>query len=236
MVDKITYQRKPEWLKIKTRGGKNRTQVEEILSRLSLHTVCEEANCPNIMECFSSRTATFMILGNMCTRNCTFCNVSKGKTQVVDIDEPLHVAEAVTELGLLHVVVTSVTRDDLMDGGAEHFSNVINKIRELNGEVAIEVLIPDFGGNNDALKKVINAKPNILNHNIETVPRLYPSVRPMAFYQRSLELLENAKSYDNTIITKSGIMLGLGETCEEVIGAFKDLRQVDCDLLTVGNT
>ena len=234
MVDKTTYQRKPEWLRIKTIGGKNRTQVEKLLSSLSLHTVCEEANCPNVMECFSNRTATFMILGNMCTRNCTFCNVSKGETQAVDVDEPVHVAEAVSELGLQHVVVTSVTRDDLPDGGAEHFANVIYKIREMNAEVAIEVLIPDFGGNKEALKKVIDAKPDILNHNIETVPRLYPSVRPMAFYQRSLELLKNVKSYDNTILTKSGIMLGLGETWEEVIETFKDLRQVDCDLLTVG--
>jgi lipoic acid synthetase len=234
MTDRTTYLRKPDWLRIKTLGGKNRTQVEQLLSRLSLHTVCEEANCPNIMECFSSKTATFMILGSMCTRNCTFCNVTKGKTQEVDTNEPLHVAKAVEELGLLHVVVTSVTRDDLPDGGAGHFANVINKIRELNPTVAIEVLIPDFKGSREALQTVIDAKPEIINHNIETVPRLYPEVRPMAVYERSLELLKNVKSSDPSILTKSGIMLGLGETFDEVVETFRDLRKAGCDLLTVG--
>lgn len=234
MTEKRTYQRKPDWLKIKTLGGKNRTQVEELLGRLSLHTVCEEANCPNIMECFSSRTATFMILGSMCTRNCTFCNVTKGKTQEVDVNEPLHVAEAVKELGLMHVVVTSVTRDDLPDGGAEHFAKVINKIREINPGVAIEVLIPDFKGSRSALQTVIDARPEIINHNIETVPRLYKEVRPMAVYERSLELIKNVKISDETILTKSGIMLGLGENWDEVIESFRDLRNAGCDLLTVG--
>jgi lipoyl synthase len=234
MAEKEVYKRKPEWLRIKTIGGKNRTQVEKILSRLSLHTVCEEANCPNIMECFSNRTATFMILGSMCTRNCRFCNVSKGKPQTVDIEEPLHVAKAVKDLGLLHVVITSVTRDDLPDGGAEHFANVINKIREQNENVAIEVLIPDLQGNVYALKTVVDAKPDIIGHNIETVPRLYSNVRPMAVYERSLEVLKNIKSYDDKILTKSGIMLGLGETWDEVVETLKDLRKVGCDLLTVG--
>jgi len=234
MTDRTTYQRKPDWLRIKTLGGKNRTQVEKLLSRLSLHTVCEEANCPNIMECFSSKTATFMILGSMCTRNCTFCNVTKGKTQQVDEDEPLHVAKAVEELGLMHVVVTSVTRDDLPDGGAGHFAKVIHKIRELNPEVAVEVLIPDFKGSREALQTVIDAKPEIINHNIETIPRLYPEVRPMAVYERSLELIKNVKASSPEILTKSGIMLGLGESFDEVIETFKDLRKADCDLLTVG--
>lgn len=234
MTDRTTYQRKPDWLRIKTLGGKNRTQVEKLLSRLSLHTVCEEANCPNIMECFSSKTATFMILGSTCTRNCTFCNVTKGRTQEVDENEPLHVAKAVKELGLMHVVVTSVTRDDLPDGGAGHFAEVIFKIRELNPDVAVEVLIPDFKGSSDALKTVIDAKPEIINHNIETVPRLYPEVRPMAVYERSLELLKNVKITSSDILTKSGIMLGLGENFDEVIDTFRDLRRAGCDLLTVG--
>ncbi|SHJ16957.1 lipoic acid synthetase [Geosporobacter subterraneus DSM 17957] len=228
------HKAKPDWLKIKVTGGENRKRVEEIVSRLSLHTVCEEANCPNLMECFCKKTATFMILGNICTRKCTFCNVSKGTTLPIDQNEPSHIATAVKELGLRHVVITSVTRDDLTDGGAGQFANVINEIRNFDRRVTIEVLIPDFQGCLDALKIVIAAKPDIINHNIETVPRLYPSIRPAAVYNRSLELLKNVKEIDPSILTKSGIMVGLGELHEEVVAVFKDLRMNGCDMLTIG--
>ncbi len=228
----MVQQRKPEWLKIKLQGAEKLTQIKKMLNRLSLHTVCEEANCPNMIECFGRRTATFMILGSVCTRNCTFCNVTKGHTQPVDADEPTHVAQAVQELGLKHAVITSVTRDDLPDGGAAHFAEVINKLRAT--DVIVEVLIPDFQGSKEALALVMAAKPHILNHNVETVPRLYPTVRPKADYARSLELLKNAKEMDGGVFTKSGIMVGLGEKEEEVVELLKDLRSVDCDLLTVG--
>lgn len=226
--------KKPDWLKIKVSNSTNLVEVEQILDRLSLNTVCEEANCPNRIECFNRKTATFMILGRICTRNCTFCNVEKLHPQPVDADEPFHVAQAVKELGLKHVVITSVTRDDLPDGGAEHFAKSIDEIRKLTGKVVIEVLIPDFMGSIDALALVVKAKPQIINHNIETVPRLYATVRPMAIYKRSLELLSNVKSMDESIFTKSGIMLGLGEEEQEVMGVFKDLRDSGCDFLTVG--
>lgn len=227
-------ERKPEWLKIKVQDNSDKRQVEEMLGRLGLNTVCEEANCPNRMECFSRRTATFMILGRRCTRNCTFCNVEKNTPDPVDSQEPMHVAQAVTELGLRHVVITSVTRDDLHDGGAGHFAEVIRRIRKADGMVTIEVLIPDFKGNLEALKTVIDADPDIINHNVETVPRLYPEVRPMAVYARSLELLGRVKSINNKIYAKSGIMLGLGETRDEVLKVFDDLRSEDCDFLTIG--
>ena len=228
------FQGKPEWLKVKMGNGIKRAEVEEILKRLSLHTVCEQASCPNIMECFGRKTATFMILGKVCTRNCTFCDVQKGFPGEVDADEPLHVAQAVKELKLRHVVITSVTRDDLADGGAGHYASVIEKVRELNPEVVIEVLIPDFEGSLEALKTVIDAQPDILNHNVETMPRLYPEVRPMAVYKRSLELLRNVKTLSAGTYTKSGIMLGLGESEQEVLEVFRDLREADCDFLTVG--
>jgi lipoic acid synthetase len=225
---------RPEWIKVRLKGEHQLRQVKEMLDRLSLHTVCEEANCPNIAECFGRRTATFMILGRVCTRNCTFCNVTKGSVQPLDPDEPRHVAEAVKELQLRHVVVTSVTRDDLPDGGAGQFAEVINSIKALDKKVVVEVLIPDFQGDRDALKLVVDAKPEIINHNVETVPRLYPTVRPMAKYQRSLDLLRNVKEMDDSILTKSGIMLGLGERETEVIDVLKDLRNVGCDLMTIG--
>lgn len=227
-------QRKPDWLRIKAHSGKSREEVEEMLSRLSLHTVCEEANCPNMSECFSRRTATFMILGNFCTRNCTFCNVQKNKPQAVDPEEPIRVAQAVKELNLRHVVITSVTRDDLPDGGAGHFAEVIGSIKELDKNVVVEVLIPDFQGSLEALSKVAEAKPEIINHNVETVPHLYPEVRPMAVYARSLELLRNIKALDGDIFSKSGIMVGLGEKEPEVLEVFRDLREAGCDFLTVG--
>lgn len=228
------YEPKPEWLKIRIRGNRNKEQVKDILGKLSLHTVCKEANCPNLMECFCSKTATFMILGRTCTRNCTFCNVTKGITEHVDAEEPAHVARAVKELGLKHAVVTSVTRDDLIDGGAGHFAEVVREINEINPGVTVEVLIPDFQGDKEALRMVLEAKPDILNHNIETVERLYPEVRPMASYSRSLMLLKAAKDMDGSILTKSGIMVGLGEKKEEVLQVFEDLRKSGCDLLTIG--
>jgi lipoic acid synthetase len=227
-------QRKPEWLKIKVQSGDEKTAVEAILEQLSLHTVCAEANCPNLMECFNRRTATFMILGRFCTRNCTFCNVEKGTPSQVDGDEPLHVAEAVRELCLKHVVITSVTRDDLADGGAGQFAEVIRAVKNLNQGVVIEVLIPDLQGDYEALKLVTAANPEVINHNVETVPRLYPEVRPMAVYRRSLALLRNVKEIDPKILTKSGIMVGLGETEPEVVEVCQDLRSVGCDLLTIG--
>jgi len=227
------HKRKPDWLKVKL-APEGLNEVKGMLKRLSLFTVCEEANCPNITECFGRRTATFMILGKICTRNCTFCNVTKGKVMPVDFEEPLRIAKAVQELKLKHVVITSVTRDDLNDGGAGHFAQVIGEIKKLDKNVVVEVLIPDFQGNLAALLKVINTKPEIINHNIETVPRLYPEVRPQAIYERSLQLLQNAKNMDKSIFTKSGIMLGLGENELEVIDVLEDLRAVNCDLLTIG--
>ena len=228
------FERKPDWLKVKLRSGQSRGQVEEILGRLSLNTVCKEANCPNLMECFCNKTTTFMILGKVCTRNCTFCNVIKGNTESVDDDEPLRIAEAVRELELNHVVITSVTRDDLTDGGAGHFVRVIEEIRKIDSRVTIEVLIPDFKGSKPALRKVVEAEPDIISHNVETVERLYPEVRPMASYYRTLELLNNIKRLSDGILAKSGIMVGLGEKKEEVIKTFEDLRSSGCSILTVG--
>ena len=228
------YKKKPEWLRIKIQNNENRRKVEDILKRMTLHTVCEEALCPNLMECFCNKTATFMILGKTCTRNCTFCNIGKGKPEPVDNNEPLNVALAVKELNLKYAVITSVTRDDLIDGGASHFADTIYKIKEINKDVKIEVLIPDFQGNPDSLKTVINAKPDVVNHNIETVPYLYGEVRPKAVYSRSIELIANIKKTDKKIFSKSGIMVGFGEKQNEVINVLKDLRNADCDFLTIG--
>ncbi|MFP4257798.1 MAG: lipoyl synthase [Desulfovermiculus sp.] len=224
--------RKPEWLKIKFSQPGRLTEIKSMLRRLSLHTVCEEAACPNMMECFGRRTATFMILGKNCTRNCRFCNVHGGAPEPVDELEPEHVTEAVAELGLKHVVITSVTRDDLADGGAGHFAQVIQRLAPLR--VTVEVLIPDFQGDREALAQVVQAGPSIVNHNVETVPRLYPQVRPQAEYDRSLQLLARVKTMDPGIYTKSGFMLGLGETEDEVIAVLRDLRSVDCNVLTIG--
>jgi len=227
-------QRKPKWLRIKIQGGPEKASVEALLDKLSLHSVCEEANCPNRMECFSKSTATFMILGRICSRRCTFCNVEKGSPELVDLNEPSNLANAVAKLKLKHVVITSVTRDDLPDGGAAHFAAVLEEIRKRNEKITTEVLIPDFKGNKKALDCLIQAKPEVINHNVETVPRLYPSVRPKAVYTRSLELLQHVKTADETIFTKSGIMLGLGEKEEEVFHVLKDLRSSACDFLTIG--
>ncbi len=234
-MEQTTPLRKPEWLRVRSNTGEENRKVVEMLRGLSLHTVCEEANCPNCGECFQKRTATFMILGNNCTRNCTFCTVTKDRPVCVDPQEPRHVAAAVKELGLKHVVITSVTRDDLPDGGAGHFADVIRAIQDAFAEPpVIEVLIPDFQGDKAALSTVIAASPHIINHNVETAPRLYPEVRPMAVYGRSLELLARVKREAPHIYTKSGVMVGLGETHEEVVAVMKDLREVGCDILTIG--
>lgn len=231
---KIKRMPKPEWLRIKARSTIDHKIVEEILEKFHLNTVCDEAACPNRGECFAKKTATFMILGNVCTRGCTFCNVSKGKPVPVDSDEPGNIAIAVASLGLKHAVITSVTRDDLPDGGSGHFAKVISEIRKEAPHVTVEVLIPDFKGDDEALKKVIDAKPDIINHNVETVPRLYSEVRPQANYHRSIDLIKKVKAMNESIFTKSGIMLGLGETTDEILEVFNDLRKANCDFLTVG--
>lgn len=226
--------RKPEWLKIKSYSNEARAELESLLGSLSLHTVCEAANCPNMIECFCGKTAAFMILGDRCTRHCAFCDVKKGAPLAVDPEEPAKLALAVASLKLAHVVVTSVTRDDLADGGASHFASVIGAIRARIPKVRVEVLTPDFQGNRDALATVVRAKPDVLNHNIETVSRLYSDVRPEAGYERSLDFLRNAKKIDPALLTKSGLMVGLGETEGEVLDAMRDLRASGCDFLTVG--
>lgn len=228
------YQKKPDWLKVKIGGAASSKEVQDILAKYKLNTVCKEANCPNRIECFGRKTATFMILGSVCSRNCTFCNVTKGHPEPVDPEEPMNLAKAAAALNLKHVVITSVTRDDLEDGGASHFASVIHEIRKINSEITIEVLIPDFKGNRAALEKVIKAKPEIINHNVETCPELYREVRPMAVYKRSLELIKNVKEADSSIITKSGFMLGLGETEEQITEVLRDLRSAGCDAVTIG--
>ncbi|MFO7729422.1 MAG: lipoyl synthase [Spirochaetia bacterium] len=225
---------KPEWLRVPIRSGGNLNSVKRLLKELHLNTVCEAANCPNRMECFSSRTATFMILGDICTRNCRFCDVPVGKARAVQPDEPVRLAEAVVELGLVHVVITSVTRDDLPDGGAGHFAAVVQAIRSRKPEATIELLIPDLQGNQEALKTVLDSGPDILNHNLETIPRLYSQVRPQADYRQSLEVLRTAKQLNPRVYTKSGLMVGLGESVAEIEAVMDDLRRVDCDFLTIG--
>lgn len=228
------YIRKPDWLKVKIVGNENTNKVKNMIDRLGLNTVCTEANCPNKMECFERSTATFMILGTVCTRNCTFCNVTKGTTEPINSLEPQNISKAVQELSLKHVVITSVTRDDLPDGGAKHFSDVIKAIKETTPKVTIEVLIPDFKGDEASLRTVISAKPDIINHNVETVPSLYSKVRPMAQLERSLMLLQRVKELDATILTKSGMMVGLGETMEEVEQLLTNLKAVGCNIVTIG--
>jgi lipoic acid synthetase len=227
---------KPDWLKVPANSGANNQAVVELIRSLNLHTVCEEANCPNAGECFGQKTATFMLLGSQCTRRCTFCAVSKGEPQPPDPEEPQRLALAIQALRLRHVVLTTVTRDDLPDGGAAHFAAVITAIRQLAADEApsIEVLISDLQGNWEALATIIAAHPEVINHNVETVPRLYPAVRPQADFNRSIELLRQVKAHDPAIFTKSGIMVGLGETEAEVIEVLKALRQAGCDFLTIG--
>jgi lipoic acid synthetase len=230
----VRVSRLPSWLKKDISRGKGLFKVKEILSELGLNTVCQSAKCPNIGECFGDGTATFMIMGRICTRDCRFCAVEGGDPNPLELDEPFRVAQAAKVLGLTHVVVTSVTRDDLPDGGAEHFSKTTTAIRESLPDSKVEVLVPDFKGNHDAVREVVKSHPTVFSHNMETVPRLYPRIRPGADYCRSLNVLGFAKDFDSDIVTKSGLMLGLGETREEVLRSMKDLRNVGCDVLTMG--
>ncbi|WMI82215.1 lipoyl synthase [Anaerotignum sp. MB30-C6] len=225
---------KPEWLKRTYREDPNLKYVRQMLSTLHLNTICDEAMCPNFVDCFSKKTATFMILGVNCTRNCRFCNVTNSDPQRIDADEPKRIAEAVSKLGLKYVVITSVTRDDLPDGGAAHFAATIRSIHELNPDTAVEVLIPDLLGDKEALKLVTDANPEVISHNIETVKELYDQVRPQAIYERSLDVLKSIKELAPHIRSKTGIMLGLGEKTEQVYEVMDDLRAVGCEFLTIG--
>ena len=225
---------KPSWLKAKAPVGDNFHNLKKLARGLGLHTVCESAQCPNIGECWHHKTATFMLLGDICTRRCGFCAVPKGRPKAIDWDEPRRVAEAVATLGLRHAVVTSVNRDDDNVGGAKIFAETIRRIRELVPECRVEVLIPDFQGLETPLRIVLEAKPNVLNHNTETVPRLYRAVRSGARYQRTLDLLANAKQWDATTVTKSGVMVGIGEETGELIEVFRDLGERAVDILTIG--
>ena len=226
---------KPDWLRVKAPQWERIGKVSETLRKLGLNTVCEEASCPNIGECFKAGTATFLIMGPACTRACPYCDIDFDKTsRELDPTEPLRLAEAVQSMGLKHVVITSVNRDDLADGGASQFVRCIEAVRERMSDTTIEVLIPDFCGDKKALELVLSAHPEVLNHNTETVPRLYRRVRPQGIYERSLELLHRTRIKFPRTYTKSGIMAGLGETFDEVLQVMKDLRAVDCDILTIG--
>ena len=226
--------RLPLWFKQKSADPQVMVPMTKLLHGLSLHTICESAHCPNIVECFSRKTATFLILGNVCTRHCTFCAVKKGIPLPVDDKEPEHLLEAVKKLDLRYIVVTSVTRDDLSDGGASQFVKIISMLHQEMEGVIVEVLVPDFLGSAGVLRAIVEARPDVINHNVETVPRLYSKVRLGADYRRSLELLSAVKDLNTRIFTKSGLMLGLGETKKEVVEVMKDLRRVDCELLTIG--
>ncbi len=232
--DALAARRLPSWLKRPLPTGNENFYTRGVIDELRLETVCESARCPNRSECWSRRTATFMILGNMCTRPCGFCSVPKGGTpDVVEDDEPARLAEASARLGLKHVVITSVTRDDLPDGGADHFVKCIAAVRSRTG-AAVEVLTPDFLGDGAAIDAVTDAKPEVFNHNLETVPRLYRVARGRADYRRSLDLLERVKKRDPKIVTKAGLMLGIGETVDELFDVLADLRAINCDVLTMG--
>ena len=225
---------KPPWLKKRIALGNDIYKVNALLSEARLHTVCQEAHCPNLPECYSRRTVTFMIMGNVCTRNCRFCAVTHGTTAPLDEGEPERVAFAVHQLGLQYVVITSVTRDDLEDGGARHFVRTVHAIREQRPRTLVELLVPDFLGNPSSLEIILSARPDVLNHNVETIPRFYPRVRPQADYRRSLGLLQGVRSRNASMVTKSGLMLGLGERESEVIRVMQDLLDVGCRLLTLG--
>jgi lipoyl synthase len=229
-----SIQKKPSWLKRRIPAGSAHEKVRNLMDRSRLHTVCQEAKCPNIWECFSSQTATFLILGSRCTRNCGFCAVAGGTPDPLDPQEPEKIAEAAKEMMLEYVVVTSVTRDDLEDGGAHLFAETIRALRKKIPEIMIEVLIPDFQGRAGALEIIVSARPQVLNHNLETVPSLYDTVRPQAVYGRSLSLLKRAKKWDPALQTKSGLMLGLGETPGELEQTLKDLLKTGCRMLTLG--
>lgn len=225
--------RLPAWLKRSLPRGNENSFTHNLLRDLGLETVCENARCPNRPECYSRRTATFMVLGNVCTRPCGFCSVPRGETLDLELDEPDRVAEAAARLGLKHVVITSVTRDDLPDGGAEHFARCVVAVRERTG-AAVEVLTPDFLGDPAAIDRVIAARPEVYNHNLETVPRLYKKVRGKADYRRSLDLLRRVKNTAPGMVTKTGLMLGIGETIDELFDVIADVREIDCDVLTLG--
>ena len=229
---------KPDWLRIRLGDPTNQNHLLKLIEGLNLHTVCQEAKCPNIFECWSDRTATFMLGGDICTRHCGFCAVGKGQPEALDPAEPRHVAEAVRHLNLAHTVITSVNRDDLPDGGAAHWAETIRQVRAFNPDCKIEVLIPDFNGDAGALNTVLDAEPDVLNHNTETIARLYRRVRPDAGYQQSLDLLKRAAERRDReqrgMLTKSGIMVGLGESFDEVVELMKDLRAVSCDIMTIG--
>jgi lipoic acid synthetase len=227
-------QRKPDWIRVKAPVSKEYNQTKDIVRQHNLKTVCEEAACPNIGECWAQKHATFMILGSVCTRACAFCNVATGRPDLLDPHEPDNVAEAVKKLGLAHVVITSVDRDDLDDGGAEHFAQTIAAVRKASPHTTIEILTPDFLRKNGAIEVVTRAKPDVFNHNFETVPRLYPTVRPGARYFTSISLLAKVKELDPSMFTKSGMMVGLGETKEEIMQVMDDLRAADVDFLTIG--
>jgi lipoic acid synthetase len=224
--------RLPPWFKVRLRQGPDYQDIRQVVDRLGLHTICEEARCPNIWECWNSRTATFLILGDICTRRCHYCSVTTGRPLAVDREEPFRVAQAVQAMDLKHAVLTSVNRDDLDDGGASVFAETIGQIRQLNPACSVEVLIPDFEGNQAALQTVADARPDILNHNIETVERLFPSIRPQGKYRRSLELLDRARRMGLTV--KSGLIVGMGESDDEIRAVMRDLRSVGCGILTIG--
>ncbi|HXF93463.1 MAG TPA: lipoyl synthase [Nitrospiraceae bacterium] len=224
--------RLPPWFKVRMQRGPDYQDIRRIVDTLHLHTICEEARCPNVWECWNARTATFLILGDLCTRRCHYCAVTTGRPQAVDVEEPRRVADAVRTLGLRHAVITSVNRDELEDGGASVFAETIRQIKLTTPSCTVEVLIPDFEGDETALATVAAEKPDILNHNIETVPRLFPSIRPQGRYCRSIELLARAKRLG--LRTKSGLIVGMGETVEEVRAVMRDLRAVGCDILTIG--
>jgi len=226
--------RHPDWLKVRIGSGENYSKVKNLLRSAKLHTICEEAKCPNIAECFGGGTAVFLILGNICTRSCRYCNVTHGNPSSINVHEPHDIAESVHTLGLKYVVVTSVTRDDLPDGGAGVFYETVQEIRRFNKECKIEVLIPDFQANEGALQKIIDAAPDVINHNIEVVKELFSLIRPQGDYQRSLDVLQAIKKKTKKIPTKSGLMVGLGETKEQIRSTFEDLRTAQVDFLTIG--
>ena len=227
-------QRKPSWLKVKAPGGPNYMRLKQLMRELDLHSVCEEAHCPNVGECWEHGTATFMILGDVCTRNCAYCAVAHGRPPKYDIAEPHRVAQAIAEMGLQHAVITSVDRDDLPDFGAWVFAETIRQIHERTPGCSVEVLVPDFQGNEDSIRTVLEAGPEIYNHNTETVPRLYKKARPGGRYPRVMEIFRYAKRIAPDIPTKTGMILGMGETIEEVVAVMRDLRAVDVDILTLG--
>ncbi len=235
MTELLKPQRRiPEWIRVRVHEGENFKELRQLVRERRLHTVCEEAHCPNIFDCWNRRTATFMILGDVCTRACRFCAVTSGRPSELDIGEPIRVAESVADLGLRHAVITSVDRDDLRDGGAEIFARTIRAIRRRSPGTSIEVLTPDFQGDRDAIRTVVEARPDIFNHNTETVPRLYPRIRPKAVYANSLALLRYVKELAPQMVTKSGVMVGLGENHDELLAVFRNMREHRIDVLTVG--